>query len=197
MISGLAKLVDLMIQLFKLATPWTVVNSYQRGVVLRLGGGPRSSDKGHPYARVIGPSDGFRGTGLHFMIPFVEDVMRANVVPAIASYPNQVFASAKGTTFLTLVHVLWRVENIITFLLDVEDAADVLSDAAAGITRRLIAGMNDSELGGTALEATLTAAIRNRTKRFGVYVEAVYISELAPTSLLGGIMRVEHGKHLD
>ena len=197
MISGLAKLVDLMVQLFKLATPWTVVNSYQRGVVLRLGGGPCNSDKNHPYARVIGPSDGFMGTGLHFMIPFIEDVMRANVVPAMASYPNQVFASAKGTTFLTLVHVLWRVEDIVTFLLDVEDAGDVLSDAAAGITRRLIAGMGDSELGEIALEATLTTAIRNRTKRFGVYVESVYISELATTSLQGGIMRVETGKHLD
>ena len=197
MISGLAKLVDLMVQLFKLATPWTVVNSYQRGVVLRLGGGKLRSEKNHPYAREIGPMDGFRGTGLHFMIPFFEDVMRTNVVPAIASYPNQVFASSKGTTFLTLVHVLWRVENIVTFLLDVDDAADVLSDAAAGITRRLIAGMDDAELTGIALETKLTTAVRNRTKRFGVYVESVYISELAPTSLRGGIMRVETGLHHD
>jgi len=196
-ISGLAKLVDLFIQLFKLATPWTVMNSYQRGVVLRLGGGSLRSGKDHPYARVIGPTDGFMSTGLHFMVPFIEDVMRANVVPAMASYPNQVFASAKGTTFLTLVHVLWRVDDIVTFLLDVEDAGDVLSDAAAGITRRLIAGMDDTELTETALEASLTTAIRNRTKRFGVYVESVYISELAPTSLRGGIMRVEHGKHLE
>ena len=197
MISGLAKLVDLFVQLFKLATPWTVVNSYQRGVVLRLGGGSLRSDKDHPYARVIGPMDGFMGTGLHFMVPFIEDVMRANVVPAMASYPNQVFASAKGTTFLTLVHVLWRVDNIVTFLLDVEDAGDVLSDAAAGITRRLIAGMDDAELTETALETSLTTAIRNRTKRFGVYVESVYISELAPTGLRGGILRVEGGKHLE
>jgi regulator of protease activity HflC (stomatin/prohibitin superfamily) len=197
MISGLAKLVDLFIQLFKLATPWTVVNSYQRGVILRLGGGSLRSEKNHPYSRVIGPMDGFMGTGLHFMVPFIEDVMRANIVPAMASYPNQVFSSAKGTTFLTLVHVLWRVEDIVTFLLDVEDAADVLSDAAAGITRRLIASMNDEELIGTALEAKLITAVRSRTKRFGVYVESVYISELAPTSLRGGIMRVEMGKHLE
>ena len=74
MISGLAKLVDLMVQLFKLATPWTVMNSYQHGVVLRLGGGSLRSGKNHPYARVIGPTDGFMGTGLHFMIPFVEAV---------------------------------------------------------------------------------------------------------------------------
>ena len=194
MISGLAKLVDLMVQLFKLATPWTVVNSYQRGVVLRLGGGKCSSAKGQPYSRVIGPSDGFIGTGLHFMIPFIEDTMRANIVPAMSNYPNQVFASAEGTTYLTLVHLLWRIEDIVTFLLDVEDAADVLGDAAAGITR-LISGMSDTELSGTDLEANLTKAVRNRAKRFGVYVEMVYISELAPTSLRGGIMRVETGKH--
>ncbi len=197
MISGLAKLVDLVVQLFKLATPWTVINSYQLGVVLRLGGGKCLSAKGQPYARVIGPMDGFRGTGLHFMVPFIEDVWRANIVPAMSAYPNQVFASAEGTTYLTLVHLLWRIENIVTFLLDVEDAADVLGDAAAGITRRLIAGMSDKELGGTDLEAKLTTAVRNRAKRFGVYVEMVYISELAPTSLRGGIMRVETGKHLD
>jgi regulator of protease activity HflC (stomatin/prohibitin superfamily) len=197
MISGLAKLVDLMVQLFRLATPWTVINSYQLGVVLRLGGGGLESPKGHPYARVIGPADGFMGTGLHFMVPFLETVTVANIVPALASYPNQVFASADGTTFLTLVHLLWRVEDIVTFLLDVEDAADVLADAAAGITRRMVAGLNDMELQGEAIEPKLTTAVRNRTKRFGVYVEAVYVSELAPTSLRGGIMRVETGKHLE
>ena len=197
MISGLAKLVDLFVQLFKLATPWTVVNSYQRGVVLRLGGGPLNSPKEHPYARVIGPTDGFKGTGLHFMIPFLEVVTSVNVVPAMSAYPNQVFASANGTTYLTLVHLLWRVDDIVTFILDVEDAGDVLGDAAAGITRRLIAGMDDAALTGTDLEAKLTASVRARAKRFGVYVEMVYISELAPTSLRGGIMRVETGKHLD
>ena len=193
MISGLARLIDLIVLLFQLATPWTIINSYQQGVILRLGGGGRLSGKGHPYARVIGPMDGFMSTGLHFMIPFIESVTSANVVPAIFDNPNQVFASKDGTTYLTLVHMLWRIENIVTFLLDVEDAEDVLAGASAGITRRLIAGMPDSELGGTDLEATLTASVRNRTKRFGVYVEAVYISELAPTSLQGGIMRVETG----
>ena len=197
MISGLAKLVDLLVQLFKLATPWTIVNSYQLAVVLRLGGGPLNSAKGRPYARIIGPSDGFRGTGLHFMWPFIEDILRANIVPTMATYPNQVFASAESTTYLTLVHVLWRVEDVVTFLLDVEDAGDVLADAAAGVTRRLIAGMDDKELTGTDLEAKLTTSVRNRTKRFGVYVEVVYISELAPTSLRGGIWRMETGKHLD
>ena len=197
MISGLAKLVDLIVQLFKLATPWTVINSYQLGVVLRLGGGKLRSEKNHPYTRVIGPMNGFMDTGLHFMIPFIETVTPTNVVPAMAAYPNQVFASSEGTTYLTLVHLLWRVEDIVTFLLDVEDAGDVLGDAAAGITRRLIAGMSDRELGDIDLEANLTKAVRNRAKRFGVYVEMVYISELAPTSLRGGILRVEHGKHLD
>ena len=197
MISGLAKLVDLMVQLFRLATPWTIINAYQRGVVLRLGGGSFESDRGQPYARVIGPSDGFMNTGLHFMIPFIEAVNTANVVPAMGTYPNQVFQSKDGTTYLTLVHLLWRVDNVVTFLLDVEDAADVLADAAAGITRRIIAGMTDTELEGEAIEPKLTIATRNRTRRFGVYIEAVYISELAPTSLRGGVMRVETGKHLE
>ena len=194
MISGLARFLDLIVQLFQLATPWTIVYSYQEGVILRLGGGSRRSPKGHPYARVIGPTDGFMGTGFHFMIPFIEFVTSANVVPAIFDNPNQVFASAEGTTYLTLVHLLWRIEDIVIFLLDVEDAEDVLAGASAGITRRLIADMPDDELGDTDLEAKLTVPVRNRTKRFGVYVEAVYISELAPTSLQGGIMRVETGQ---
>ena len=197
MISGLAKLVDLMVQLFKLATPWTVVNSYSRAVVLRLGGGSRESLKGQPYARVIGPVDGFMGTGLHFMVPFLETTLSWPIVLAISSYPNQVFRSKNGTTYLTLVHILWQVTDIVTFLLDVDNASDVLSDAAAGITRRLIAGMDDEELTGTTLEAKLTVSVRNRAKRFGVHVETAYISELAPTSLRGGIMRMETGKHLD
>ena len=197
MISGLAKLVDLIVQLFKLATPWTVIYSYQSAVVLTLGGGKLESPKGQPYSRVIGPRDGFMGTGLHFMWPFIENVYPRNVVPALATYPNQVFQSADGTTFLTLVHMLWRVKNIVTFVLDVEDAGDVISDAAAGITRRLVSEMSDKDLLGSALEAKLTTATRARSKRFGVYVETVYISELAPTGLKGGIMRIDSGRHIE
>jgi regulator of protease activity HflC (stomatin/prohibitin superfamily) len=197
MLSGFAKLVDLMVQLFSLATPWTVINSYSRGVVLTLGGGRKRSPKGNPYSRVIGPMDGVFGTGLHFMWPFIQTIHTENVVPALSSYPNQVFASSTGTTYLTLVHLLWSIEDIVTFILDVESASDVLADSAAGITRRLIASYDDQTLKGTNLEAELTKSVRNRTKRFGVYIDAVYISELAPTSLRGGILRVETGKHLD
>ena len=131
------------------------------------------------------------------MVPFLETTMGWPIVPAMSSYPNQVFRSKDGTTYLTLVHIFWKVEDIVTFLLDVENASDVLGDASAGIARRAIAGMTDSELIGTDLETKLTASIRARAKRFGVYVEKVYISELAPTSLRGGILRVEHGKNLD
>ncbi len=197
MITGLAKLVDLIVQLFKLATPWTVVNSYSRTVILRLGGGSLKSPKGQPYARVIAPTDGFLGTGLHFMVPFLETTMSWPIVPAMSSYPNQVFRSKNGTTYLTLVHILWRVEDVVTFMLDIENASDVLSDASAGITRRHIAGLTDSELEGTDIEPKLTIAIRARAKRFGVYIESVYISELAPTSLRGGIMRMETGKYIE
>lgn len=194
MVSGLAKLLDLFIQIFRMATPWTIVNSYERVIVLRLGGGKLMSSKGQPYQRVLSPTDGLWGSGLHLMIPFIDNTLiPINIVPALVTYPTQVFQSKDGTIFLTRVHMLWRVNDVVTFLLDVEDAGSVLSDAAAGITRRIVSEMSNVELLGTEIEAKLTIATRSRTKKFGVYVEAVYISELAPTSLKGGVMKIDTG----
>ena len=191
--SGFSKLLDLIIHFWEALVPWQVIDSYEAGVVLRLGGGSGRSPTGRPYARCISPTDGLWGSGLHLKWPLAESVITMNVVPAIDSVPNQAFRSKQGTIYLTEVHILWRIENPVIFTLDIESASDVLSDATAGITRRLIAQMTDEELGQEAFEAELTTRIRNRTKRFGVYIEQVYVSELAPTGLRHGILRIQGG----
>lgn len=192
--SGLTKLLELMIEMWDAFIPVFVVDSYEEAVVLRLGGGKLRSPKGRPYSRAVGPTDGLFRTGLHLKWPLAERVISMNVVPAIDSYPNQCFRSKDGTTYLTAVHILWRVEDPVVFTLDIESASDVLSDAAAGITRRLIAQMTDEELQEERFEAELTTRTRNRTKRFGVYIEQTYVSELAPTGLRHGVMRIQGGE---
>lgn len=184
-------MLDLLILFWEKLVFWFVVVSYEEAVVLFLGGGRKRSPGGQPYSRKVGPMDGLLGTGLHFKWPMLETVISANVVPAVATYPNQVFQSSDGTAYLTQVHLLWRIVDPVIFTLDVESAADVLESAAAGITRRLVAQMTDEELHDRAFETELTTRVRQRTKRFGVYIDQVYVSELAPTGLRHGVMRLQ------
>ena len=193
MTSGFAKLIDLIAQFWQDLKPWVVIDSFEMGVVLRLGGGPQQSPGGRPYARVIGPGDGLWGTGLHPMWPFLESILVDNVVPAMATFPNQVFTSADGTTYLTQMHVLWRIDDIVTFMLDIEDGSDVLADAVAGTARRIISSKTDAELLDERLETQIAERCRTRAKRFGVGIPGIYISELAPTGLKSGVLRVETG----
>ena len=166
--------------------PWLIIDSFEEAVILRLGGGRQRSPDGHPYHKVLGP-------GLHPRIPFADQPFRQNVVPESSTYNPQTFVSKDGTAYLCQFHVLHRIDDIVTFTCDVENAESVLVDAVAGTLRRVIATLSDDELKEDSLEQYLTARARSRAKRFGIYVERVFVSELAPMGLSKGVLRIGGG----
>ena len=184
--TGFAKLVDLLLEFWRDLIPWLIIDSFEQAVILRLGGGRQRSPDGHPYHKVLGP-------GLHLRIPFADQWFRQNVVPESSTYNPQTFVSRDGTAYLCQFHVLHRIDDIVTFTCDVENAESVLVDAVAGTLRRVIATLSDNELKEDSLEQLLTTRARGRAKRFGVYVERVFVSELAPMGLAKGVLRIGGG----
>ena len=184
--TGFARLIDLLVEFWRDLIPWFIVDSYEQAVVLRLGAGPLQSPGGRPYHRVVGP-------GPHWRIPFIDQYFKQNVVPESGTFNPQVFLSLEGTAYLCQFHVLHSISDIVTYTCDVENADSVLTDAVAGTLRRVIATMTDEELRGDDLETYLTTRARTRAKRFGIYVERVFVSELAPMGLRRGVLRIGSG----
>lgn len=184
--TGFARLIDLILEFWRDLLPWLVIDSFEQAVVLRLGGGRQRSEGGRPYHKVLGP-------GPHWRLPFADQPLRQNVVLESATYAPQTFVSKDGTAYLCQFHVLHRIDDIVTFTCDVEDAEAVLVDAVAGTLRRVIATMPDEELREDSLEQVLTARARVRAKHFGIYVDRVYVSELAPMGLRRGVLRIGGG----
>jgi len=188
--TGLARLIDLILEFWRDLIPWIIIDSFEQAVILRLGAGKLNSPGGRPYHRVIGP-------GLHWRLPFADQPFRQNVVPESSTFSPQVFVSKDGAAYLCQFHVLHTIIDIVTYTCDVEDADSVLTDAIAGTLRRVIATLTDEELRGDNLETLLTARARSRAKRFGIYVERVYVSELAPMGLRRGVIRIGSGGPID
>lgn len=174
--------IDLMIRVFGTLKFWAVVDSYEGGVVLRWGGGKKSSPGGHPYHRVVTP-------GLHWLRPLADRMLQFSVVLESNTYAPQVFQSKEGTSYLCQFHCMFEVDNVVVHALDVADTDSVMVDAIAGTLRKIISAMTDEELRTENLEQKLTERSRGRAKRFGVRVERVYISELAPVGLKYGVIR--------
>ena len=184
--TGFARLIDLLIEFWRDLLPWFIVDSFEQAVILRLGAGKLLSPGGRPYHRVVGP-------GPHWRIPFIDQYFKQNVVPESSTFNPQTFVSKDGTAYLCQFHALHSIRDIVTYTCDVENADSVLTDAVAGTLRRVIAGMTDAELQEDSLETYLTRRARTRAERFGIYLERVFVSELAPMGLRRGVLRIGSG----
>lgn len=180
------QVVDLILHFGTNLKPWIVINSFEEAVVLRLGGGRQLSPGGRPYHKVLGP-------GLHARFPFADQIYEQNVVPESSTFNPQTFVSKDGTAYLCQFHALHSIKDIVTYTCDVENADSVLTDAVAGTLRRVVASLTDEELKEDGLEQLLTERARGRAKRFGIYVERVFVSELAPMGLSKGVLRIGSG----
>lgn len=174
--------IDLLIKVFGTLKCWEIIKSYEQGVVLRWGAGKLQSPGGHPYHRVIGP-------GLHWLRPISDSVLKTSVVLESSTYAPQVFLSKGGIAYLCQFHATYTVEDILVHMVDVYDTDSVMVDAIAGTLRKIIARMTDEDLLTENLEQKLTERSRSRASKFGLRIERVYISELAPVGLKNGVIR--------
>ena len=115
------QLLEVILDYIELAKFWVVLDSYEEGVVLRLG----------KYHRTLGP-------GLHWVFPFTESVLSDNIVPTTC-HVGPISMTTKDSKAVVLGGVLtWSIFDIKKFLLEVESAEDVIEDASYGILGDMI-----------------------------------------------------------
>ena len=143
--------------------PMVIVPSYEEGVLLRFG----------KFKKVLLP-------GVHFKIPFGDEVIRQHVVVTTLSLPAQSLYTGDKQNFVVKGVVKYRIADVKTFLLEVYDAQDALSDMTLSIIKNIITSLPSDKCTDPDLDGILTKKARVEAKKWGVEIQQVTLTDIAP-----------------
>lgn len=157
------KLVDLIVNWIDQILPIVTVPSYEEGVLLRFG----------IFKKVLHP-------GIHFKIPFFDEIIHQHVVVTTLSLPAQSLYTVDKQNFVVKGMVKYKISDVKTFLLEVYDAQDALSDMSMSIIKNVIISLPAERCIDPELDNILTKKVRVEAKKWGVEIQQVTLTDVAP-----------------
>lgn len=157
------KLVDLLIEFIRLFQFWEVIEPYQAGVRLRLG----------KYRST------FNKPGLYWMIPFgVDRAMVESVVTETLHIRPQSLVTKDGKSIVVSSVITFHVEDVKTFLLEVEGRNAIIQDSAFGVISDFVMKHTWEELNAFPdVGNELAKAVRRKAKLYGANVHTVQLAD--------------------
>lgn len=157
------KLVELLTNWWIELKPMVIIRDYEEAVLLRFG----------IFKRVLKP-------GIHFKIPMFDEVIDQHVVVTTLSLDAQSLYTKDKQNIVVKGLVKYRIADVKIFLLEVYDAQDAISDMSQSIIKNVIMSMTLEECTDSELDNTLTKKVRVEAKKWGVDVQQVTLTDLAP-----------------
>jgi regulator of protease activity HflC (stomatin/prohibitin superfamily) len=157
------KLVELLTNWWNEIKPLVIIRDYEEAVLLRFG----------KFKKVLKP-------GLHFKIPMFDEVIDQHVVVTTLSLDAQSLYTRDKQNIVVKGLVKYRIADVKTFLLEVYDAQDAISDMSQSIIKNVIMSMTLEECTDAELDNTLTKKVRVEARKWGVEVQQVTLTDLAP-----------------
>jgi len=157
------KLVDLLVQWIEQLLPVVIVPSYEEGVRLSFG----------KFRKVLHP-------GIHFKIPFADEILRQHVVVTTISLPAQSLYTLDKQNFVVKGVIKYKIADVKTFLLEVYDAKDALSDMTMSIIKNIVISIPAEKCIDPELDVILTKKARVEAKKWGVEIQQVTLTDVAP-----------------
>jgi len=157
------KLIDLLTQWWLELSPAIIIRDYEEAVLLRLG----------KYKKNLYP-------GLYFKIPIVDEVIVQHVVVTTLSLSAQSLYTKDKQNIVVKGVIKYKIADVKTFLLEVFDAQDAISDMSQSIIKNVIMSMTLDECTDVELDNTLTKKMRVEAKKWGVEIQQVTLTDLAP-----------------
>lgn len=158
----IAQLIEIIKTLGSSALPFVVVDQWQGGVILRLG----------VFHRTIDP-------GMHWKIPFIETATLQSTVTTTTSLSAQSIIATDGKVYTVEGVLRWRVDDIKPFVCEIWDSDNVIIDSAKSAIAETVRSEDIQDL-----SAKVTTKSRRTLKKYGIYVEEVTITTLAPIKCL-------------
>jgi regulator of protease activity HflC (stomatin/prohibitin superfamily) len=118
------KLVELLTNWWIEIKPLVIIRDYEEAVMLRFG----------VFKKVLKP-------GLHFKIPMFDEVIDQHVVVTTLSLDAQSLYTLDKQNIVVKGVIKYKISDVKTFLLEVYDAQDALSDMSQSIIKNVIMSM--------------------------------------------------------
>jgi regulator of protease activity HflC (stomatin/prohibitin superfamily) len=164
----LDKLLDFLREIWSDLIPVEVVPPYNGGVQLRMGKLLRVLDGGRWYWKV----------------PFADHVITENTVPRTERLTGLATTTADGRAIGFDAVITYRISDIQKALLDVNDLKDAIADSCAGIIGTELSNVSWEHVINGDMVDSLTAACRKRGWKWGVEIQLVQLTGVAPVKNL-------------
>ena len=140
----------------------TFIDEWEEGVLLRKG----------KFKRTVKP-----GTAWHLPLG-LDEITCLNVKPDSMELDEQALTTKDKVSIVISVNLLWSIFDIKKCIVDVEDAADTLSDIALGFVQELVEETTWAKVRTKEFRAELRRRIQKQARKFGITVNAVKLANL-------------------
>jgi membrane protease subunit HflK len=157
--------------------PFVVIIAYQNAGVFRWG----------KYHRTLKP-------GFHWKVPFIDEVVQADVCATTMRMPPQTLTTKDGKSIVAAVVVNYEIFDVRPYLCDITDQKDVLIDNVMGAVLTAITSQGwQASLREPPVQHVVNL-VHDRVRRYGIRVNAVTFTDLGEVKSIRLIQ--PHGKDL-
>lgn len=157
------KLIDLLVSWWNYLMPAVIIPSYEKAVLLRNG----------KFKKVLDP-------GFHVKLPVFDEVIQQHVVVTTLSLSPQSLYTKDKQNIVVKGVIKYRISDVQTFLLEVYDAQDALADMTQSIIKNIIISLSLDQCIDPEIDNILTKKVRVEAKKWGVEVQQVTLTDIAP-----------------
>lgn len=157
------KLIDILTNWATSLAPFVIINPYEEGVLNRVG----------VFKKVL-------SSGIHFKIPLLDEVITQYIVTTTLSLPAQSLYTIDKQNIVVKGVVKYKIADVKVFLLEVYDAQDAISDMTQSIIKNIVMSKTLDECIDPEIDNVLTKKARIEVKKWGVEINQVTLTDLAP-----------------
>ena len=157
------RLIDVITEWWAYLMPAIIIPNYEEAVLLRNG----------KFVKVLGP-------GFHVKLPIFDEVISQHVVVTTLSLPAQSLYTQDKQNIVVKGVIKYKIADVKIFLLEVFDAQDALADMTQSIIKNIIITTPLEECLDLELDNLLTKKVRVEAKKWGVDIQQVTLTDIAP-----------------
>jgi regulator of protease activity HflC (stomatin/prohibitin superfamily) len=162
------RLLEILGEIYHELIPIWVVDPYEGAVHLRLGAFLRVLEGGHWY----------------WKIPFMDRVIPEHVVPRTERIGGLATTTVDGKAIGFDAVITYRISDIQKATLEVSDLKDAIADSCAGIIGTELSNASWEDIVHGNMVESLTTACRKRGWKWGVEIQLVQLTGVAPVKNL-------------
>ena len=157
------KLIEVITQWWAQLVPAVIIPNYEQAVLTRNG----------KFVKVLEP-------GFHVKLPIFDEVISHHVVVTTLSLAPQSLYTIDKQNIVVKGVVKYKISDVKVFLLEVYDAQDALADMTQSIIKNIIIASSLEQCIDPDMDNTLTKKVRAEARKWGVDIQQVTLTDIAP-----------------